>query len=309
MIQQTTIARPVTITGIGLHSGNQITMHLRPAEAGCGIIFHRREGERVVGIEALSANVVDTRLATVLGKDGLTVSTVEHLLGALSALGIDNLNIDIDGPEIPVMDGSAGPFVTKLLAAGVRKLARSRKYLVVDKPVWVNDGDKSVRIEPSRFFRVSCTIAFAHPSIGQQSRSVKVTPETFCHDIASARTFGFLHEVEYLKSQGLARGGSLDNAVVLSQERVLNSEGLRHPDEFVRHKILDSIGDASLVGYPILGHIKAHKPGHDLNHRLAEALLARTDAWHLATFERDDNLSLFHSGMQILGPELTLSKA
>lgn len=257
---------------------------MRPAEPGTGIVFHRTEGDRRVTIEAVSANVVDTRLATVLGKGGLTVSTVEHLLAALSALGIDNLHIDIDGPEVPVLDGSAGPFVELLQSAGRRSLKRSRKFLAIREPISLIEGEKRIQLIPSRFFRITCEIAFSHPCISTQSRAVKVSPETFQREIAPARTFGFLHEVEMLKANGLALGGSLENAVVIGKDRILNPEGLRFQDEFVRHKILDCIGDFSLLGYPLLGHVKTFKPGHDLNHRMVEKILASPSAWKLVEF-------------------------
>jgi len=284
MICQCTINRPILISGTGLHSGRRINMVLRPAEAGTGVVFHRTEGERTVSIEALSANVVDTRLATVLGKGGLTVSTVEHLLAALTAFGIDNLHIDIDGPEVPVMDGSAAPFAEFLEQAGTRILSRSRKFLAVRQPITLVDGDKQVNLIPSRFFRVTFDIDFNHPCITPQQRTLKVTRNSFCREIAGARTFGFLREVEYLKANGLALGGSMDNAVVIGDEKILNPEGLRYTDEFVRHKILDAIGDFSLLGYPILGHIRASKSGHDLNHRMVEKILASPDSWKLVEF-------------------------
>jgi len=307
MTHQTTLAKAVTFEGIGLHSGRTIRMVLRPAEAGTGIVFHRTEGDKTVTIEAISANVVDTKLATVLGKNGLSVSTVEHLLGALRALNIDNLHIDIDGPEVPVMDGSAAPFIAALQGAGITRQRRERKYLVIRKPLTVQDGDKCVTIEPSRFFRITCDIEFKHPAIGRQNRSVKVTAESFVDEVASARTFGFLREVEYLKSIGLARGGSLENAVVLSDEAVLNPEGLRFADEFVRHKILDAVGDLSLAGYQIIGHVKATKPGHDINHRFVETLLASPECWHLVSAVPAE--SSFAPVLPLLAKERTLVSA
>lgn len=281
MGHQHTINRTVSISGIGLHTGKIINMILRPAAAGTGVVFHRSEGARVVSIEAVSANVIDTRLATVVGKNGLSVSTVEHVLAAASALGIDNLHIDIDGPEVPVLDGSAAPFVRHFLAAGLRRQEQRRKFLQIRKPLMVVDGDKWVRLIPSRFMRITCDIAFDHPCIESQSRTLRVTPDSFSTEIAAARTFGFLREVEYMKANGLARGGSLENAVVIGEDRILNPEGLRYPDEFVRHKILDALGDFSLAGFPIIGHIKANKPGHDMNHRMVETLLSSPDCWKL----------------------------
>lgn len=306
MGHQYTINRTVPLSGIGLHTGKTINMVLRPAVAGTGVVFHRSEGTRVVSIEAISANVVDTRLATVLGKDGLSVSTVEHILAAASALGIDNLHIDIDGPEVPVLDGSAAPFVHYFRTAGLRRLHQHRKFLQIRKPLMVVDGDKWVRLAPSRFLRITCDIAFDHPCISAQSRTIKVTPDVFSSEIASARTFGFLREVEYLKANGLARGGSLENAVVIGEDRILNPEGLRYPDEFVRHKILDALGDFSLAGYPILGHIKANKPGHDLNHRMVETLLASPECWKIVELPR--HLDQIQS-LPAFSAELALSRA
>lgn len=308
MIYQCTIAHSIMISGIGLHSGQRINMSLRPAEAGTGVVFHRTEGDRTVSIEAVSANVIDTRLATVLGKGGLSVSTVEHLLAALSAFGIDNLHIDIDGPEVPVMDGSAAPFCDLLRNAGIRSLPRSRKYLAIRKPITLIDGEKRVTLIPSRFFRITFDIVFDHPCISLQQRSVKFSQELFCRDIAPARTFGFLKEVEYLKANGLARGGSLDNAVVIDEDSILNPEGLRFQDEFVRHKILDSVGDFSLLGYPILGHIKAFKAGHDINHQMVEKILASPECWKLVEFSEEDLRSALQTGVPAFTSELALSK-
>ncbi|APG27611.1 UDP-3-O-[3-hydroxymyristoyl] N-acetylglucosamine deacetylase [Syntrophotalea acetylenivorans] len=308
MIYQKTLQQPVKISGIGLHSGQEITMSLRPAEANTGIIFHRSEGERIVSIEASSANVVDTRMATVIGKGGLSVSTVEHLMAALAACGIDNLHIDIDGPEVPIMDGSAAPFIALLQDCGTRQLAANRKYLAIRKPITVVDGEKRVTLIPSRFFRISYDIAFDHPCISLQHRAVKVSENLFAKDLAPARTFGFLHEVEYLKANGLARGGSLENAVVIGEDSILNPEGLRFNDEFVRHKILDAIGDFSLVGYPILGHIKAYKAGHDINHQTVEKILASPDCWQLVELgESPQKKTRAVAGQRSFAPDMAFS--
>lgn len=309
MICQCTIAHQILISGTGLHSGRRINMALRPAEAGTGIVFHRTEGDQTVSIEAVSANVVDTRLATVLGKRGLTVSTVEHLLAALAAFSIDNLHIDIDGPEVPILDGSAAPFTELLEQAGIRSLPRSRKFLAVRKPMSIIDGEKRLSLIPSRFFRITFDIAFDHPCISLQQRTVKVTRDSFCKDIAGARTFGFLREVEYMKANGLALGGSMENAVVIGEDRVLNPEGLRYSDEFVRHKILDAVGDFSLLGYPILGHIRAFKAGHDINHRMVEKILATPDAWKLVEFSEDSLQEALRSVPPAFTSELAFSKA
>lgn len=290
MAMQKTLKNKITLNGIGVHSGRETTVTLRPAEAGTGIVFHRVDLAPPVSIEAVAANVVNTRLNTTIGKNGAVVSTVEHLMAALRCFGVDNAHIDIDGGEVPIMDGSAAPFVEAVRSAGVKTLARPKKYLVVKKPVTVTEGDKKVTIIPSRFFKVSFDMHFSHPAVASQSKSMTLTEEDFAADFAPARTFGFLAEVETLKANGLARGGSLENAVVIGDEGVLNPEGLRFDDEFVRHKILDTVGDLALAGYPILGHVKASRSGHDMNHKLVKELLARTDCWKLVEFvERADD--------------------
>jgi UDP-3-O-[3-hydroxymyristoyl] N-acetylglucosamine deacetylase len=309
MICQCTIDQTVTISGIGLHTGTRINMTLRPAEAGTGIVFHRLLGVQKVSIAARSENVVDTRLATVLGRGEVRISTVEHLLATLSAYGIDNLHIDIDGPEVPVMDGSAAPFASLLETAGLRKLTKSRVYLAIRQPVTVNDGEKRVNIIPSRYFRMTYDIAFDHPCIALQQRSVKVTADSFRRELAPARTFGFLRDVEQLKAAGLARGGSLENAIVVDDERILNPEGLRFPDEFVRHKILDAVGDLSLLGYPLLGHVRAYKAGHDINHQLVQKILANPHYWHLIEFSEENLQEALHVPLPSFSPELALSRA
>jgi len=284
MILQRTIKASTEISGIGLHSGANIKIRVRPASADTGIIFHRREGDRVVAIKALSENVVDTRLATVLGREDLTVSTVEHFLAALSACGIDNLHVDIDGPEVPILDGSASPFLKMIENAGIESLPASRRFIAIRKPISIIEGEKRISIIPSRFFRITFDIAFEHKAIALQQYSMKFSSENFQKEIAPARTFGFLHEVEYLKANGLARGGSLENAVVIDDNGVMNPEGLRYQDEFVRHKILDSFGDFSLLGSPMLGHIRAFKAGHDLNSKMVRKILDNPDHWTYVEF-------------------------
>jgi len=309
MICQCTLDKTVSISGIGLHTGALINMTLRPAEADTGIVFHRHDGKQVTTIEARSENVVDTRLATVLGRGAVRISTVEHLLAALVAYGVDNLHIDIDGPEVPVMDGSAAPFASLIDSAGRRKLSKSRVYLAIRHPLTVTDGEKRVNIIPSRFYRMTCDIAFEHPCIALQQRSVKVTAESFRRELAPARTFGFLQDVERLKAAGLARGGSLDNAIVIDEQRILNPEGLRFPDEFVRHKILDAIGDLSLVGYPILGHVRAYKSGHELNRQLVQKILDNPHCWQLIEFAEEHLMEALQMPLPAFAPELALSRA
>lgn len=284
MILQRTIRKATTISGIGLHSGVRINLRMRPATVNTGIIFHRTDGEQTVDIKACSESIVDTRMATVIGHQGVTVSTIEHFMAALAAFGIDNLHVDIDGPEVPVLDGSAAPFIREIQRAEVKKLNRSRKFIAIRKPLEIIEGEKRIRIIPSRFFRISFDIAFDHPAIATQHHSLKFSTESFCKEIAAARTFGFLHEVEHLKAMGLARGGSLENAVVIDKDGVMNPEGLRFPNEFVRHKILDSFGDFSLLGSPLLGHIKAFKTGHDLNAKMVRMIEENPDHWAYVEF-------------------------
>ncbi len=278
---QTTVKEKILLSGIGLHSGKTVNMTVRPADAETGIIFHRIDVTPPVSIEAVASNVVNTRLSTTIGKNNATVSTIEHLMAALFACGIDNVHIDIDGPEVPIMDGSAYPLVAALKEAGIKTLSRARKYLVVKKPVTVSDGDKKITLIPSRYFRISFDMRFNHQVVSNQFKSMKFDEEKFGADYAPARTFGFLAEVETLKANGLARGGSLDNAVVIGDDGILNEGGLRFDDEFVRHKILDSTGDFFLAGHRIIGHIKAFKSGHDLNHKMVTELLAKKDCWTL----------------------------
>jgi UDP-3-O-[3-hydroxymyristoyl] N-acetylglucosamine deacetylase len=284
MYFQTTLKNQAVFKGIGLHSGRNVTVTLRPAESGTGIVFHRTDVSPPVTIEAIAGNVVSTRLCTTIGRNEVTVATIEHLMAALRGCGIDNTHIDIDGPEVPIMDGSATAFVAGIRSAGRVNLPRRRKYLVIKKAFSITDGDKQISILPSRHFKVSFDISFDHPAISSQSDTLTFSEEEFIMGIAPARTFGFLAEVEMLKANGLARGGSLDNAVVIDDAGVMNPEGLRFANEFVRHKILDSLGDMALLGYHLFGHVKAFKTGHDMNIRLVSQLLVRTDCWKLVEF-------------------------
>jgi UDP-3-O-[3-hydroxymyristoyl] N-acetylglucosamine deacetylase len=283
---QNTVKNKVTLYGIGIHSGKDVEVTLRPAEEGTGIVFNRTDLEPSVSIEAIEANVVNTRLSTTIGRNGVVVATIEHLMAALRVCGIDNVYVDINGPEVPIMDGSAAPFVKWIEEAGIKTQSRARKYLVVKRPVTITDGDKKVTIIPSRYFKISFDMRFNHPVVNNQFRSVKLSKSSFNKEIASARTFGFLAEFETLKANGFAQGASLENAVAIGNEGILNKEGLRFADEFVRHKILDAVGDFSLLGYHILGHVKAFKSGHDLNHRLVKELLAESESWELVEFSQ-----------------------
>ncbi|WP_224368283.1 UDP-3-O-acyl-N-acetylglucosamine deacetylase [Hyalangium versicolor] len=278
---QRTISEPVSCQGVGLHSGVSVNLRLWPAPADHGIVFVRTDTPRQVSIPALSEYVVDTSLATTLGKDGVKIGTVEHLLSALAGLGIDNVRVELDGPEVPVMDGSADHFVQMVTGAGVRELEKRRSYLVIKKPVTVTEGDKEATISPARRFRISCTIDFKHPLISSQSFELEMSERCFSGEIARARTFGFLRDVERMKKLGLGRGGSLDNAIVVDESSILNPDGLRFPDEFVRHKILDAVGDVSLFGRPVIGHLNAFKTGHALNHKLVQKVLSDPSSYEL----------------------------
>ncbi len=276
MTLQRTLRRQVTCAGIGLHSGHKVNLTLKPAPADSGIRFRR--SDLGTEIPASVLHLSGTNHATGLTHNGATVETVEHLLAALVSMGIDNVVVELDHREVPVMDGSAAPFVYLLQEAGVKTLGSPRQYLKVLRPITVSRGDKLMSLYPSDHFKVSYSISFDHPLLRHQSQTMEVTETSFVDDIAPARTFGFLHEVELLRQQGLALGGSLENAIVLSETGVLNNP-LRFEDEFVRHKILDAIGDLALVGYPLIGHLVAHRAGHALHTAFAKRLLDEPDAW------------------------------
>ena len=275
-----TLGSRVQCTGIGLHSGRPVELVLCPAAAGTGILFVRSDLDRSVRFPARAEWVVDTRLATTLGNGTERLSTVEHLLAALRGMGVDNCTVEVSGPELPVMDGSAAAFVYLIQQAGLRPQRRMRRRLVIQRPIEVREGNRWVRVVPSREFKLTCEIDYAHPSIGRQAlQSMRISPERFARRIAPARTFGFLRDVQMLQSQGLALGGSLQNAIVLDESRVLNREGLRFPDEFVRHKLLDLVGDLALLGLPLQGHVKAMRSGHALNQALVAEIRANPDCW------------------------------
>jgi UDP-3-O-[3-hydroxymyristoyl] N-acetylglucosamine deacetylase len=275
---QRTLRRATSCAGIGLHSGNKVTLTLRPAPADYGIRFQRAD---LGGLEipATVTHLGGIQYATGLARDHVSVETVEHLLGALVSLGIDNVAVELNFPEVPIMDGSAAPFVYLIHEAGVKRLPVPRRYLKVLRPITLSRGDKRMALYPSDHFKVTYSISFDHPLLRHQSRSIRLSEESFVEEIAPARTFGFLKEVEMLRQKGLALGGSLENAVVLGETGVLNA--LRYDDEFVRHKILDVIGDLALVGYPLIGHLVAHRGGHALHTEFAAKVLQETDAWRL----------------------------
>lgn len=290
MLKQRTLKTLVRATGVGLHSGGKVTLALRPAAPDTGIVFRRVDLAPPVDLKADPYAVGDTRMASCLEKNGARLGTVEHLMSALAGLGIDNLYVDIDAEEIPIMDGSAAPFVFLLQSAGVVEQNAAKRFLRVKKTVEVTEGDKWASLRPYEGFRLDFSIQFNHPAVDRTSTRVAVdfADQSYVRDIARARTFGFTQDVEAMRAQGLALGGSLENAIVMDEYRVLNAEGLRLPDEFVRHKVLDAIGDLYLVGAPLLAAFHAHKSGHALNNRLLRALLADAEAWEWATFERHD---------------------
>lgn len=290
MLRQRTLKSLIRATGVGLHSGEKVTLVLRPAAPDTGIVFTRVDLDPPVEMRANPYAVGDTRMASCLEKEGAKLSTVEHLMSALAGLGIDNLYVDVDAPEIPIMDGSAGPFVFLLQSAGIEEQKVPKKFIRIRKTVEVKDGDKWARLEPYDGFRLSFSILFNHPAVDQSGTKVVMdfADESYLRDIARARTFGFTQDVEALRSQGLALGGSLENAIVMDEYRVLNAEGLRLSDEFVRHKVLDAIGDLYLVGHPLLGAFSAYKSGHALNNRLLRELLADATAWEWVTFSRSE---------------------
>lgn len=287
MLKQRTLKKVIHATGVGLHNGEKVTLTLRPAAENTGIIFKRVDLPQPNEIKATPEAVHDTRMCSALEQDGVRVSTVEHLMSALAGLGVDNVLIEVNAPEIPIMDGSSGPFVFLLQEAGLVEQSAAKKFIRILRNVEVIEEDKWVRFEPYHGFKIDFTIDFNHPVFEHSGNNVKIdfAADSYIKEISRARTFGFMHEVEYLRSNGLARGGSLENAIVLDEYRVLNNDGLRYEDEFAKHKVLDAIGDLYMLGYPILGAFYAFKSGHALNNKLLRALMQDATAWEYATFE------------------------
>lgn len=282
-IYQRTLKQPVACTGIGLHSGKKVNLCLRPAAPDTGVVFKRTDLAGAPLIPGDVHHVVDTAMCTTVGVHGVKVATVEHLLSALSGLGVDNVLVEVDAPEVPIMDGSAAPFVFLVKNAGLTSQAELRQFYVVKREVSISHDDKFVSVAPAKGFEVNFTIEFKHPMIKRQQFGVCFDERTYEKDISRARTFGFLEDLQRLRESNLGMGGSLDNAVVVDQYRVLNDDGLRFPDEFVRHKVLDFIGDLALVGRPILGSFTAHKSGHAMNNQLFRKFLEDPQAWQLVT--------------------------
>jgi len=295
MIKQRTLKNIIRATGVGLHTGEKVLLTLRPAAIDTGIVFRRIDLDPPVEIKADPHSVLDTRLSSCLVKDGVRVSTVEHLMSAFAGVGIDNAYVDLTASEVPIMDGSAGPFVFLLQSAGIIEQAAPKKFIRIKKTVEVSDADKWVRFEPFDGFKVTFSIAFAHPAfeVSGQSVTMDFAETSYIKEVSRARTFGFMQDVENMRAQGLAMGGSLENAIVMDEFRVLNEDGLRYGDEFVKHKVLDAIGDLYLLGYPIIGAFLAHKSGHALNNALLRQLLADASAWEFVAFDKPEEVPAF----------------
>ena len=287
MLRQRTLKNVIRATGVGLHSGEKVYLTLRPAPVDAGIVFRRVDLDPVVEIPARADLVTETMLCTGLSRDGGKVMTVEHLMSALAGLGIDNAYVDLSAPEVPIMDGSAGPFVFLLQSAGIAEQQAPKRFIRIKRPVEVRDGDKVARFEPHDGFRIGFTVEFAHPAIpASLSRAeVDFSTTSYVKEVSRARTFGFMHDLEFMRERNLGLGGSMDNAIVLDEFRVLNEDGLRYADEFVRHKILDAVGDLYLAGRPIIGAFEGFKSGHALNNKLVRALMAEPSAWEEVVFD------------------------
>ncbi|WP_240126874.1 UDP-3-O-acyl-N-acetylglucosamine deacetylase [Thermomonas alba] len=286
MLRQRTLKNVIRATGVGLHGGQKVFLTLRPAPVETGIVFRRVDLQPVVEIPARATLVTETTLCTGLSRDGAKVQTVEHLLSALAGLGIDNAYVELTAPEVPIMDGSAGPFVFLLESAGILEQDAPKRFLRIRKPVEVRDGDKFARFEPYDGFRLEFTVKFDHPAIPEalSRATLDFSTGNYIHEVSRARTFGFMRDLEYMRERNLGLGGSMDNAIVLDDFRVLNEDGLRYADEFVRHKILDAVGDLYLAGHPILGAYQGYKSGHALNNQLVRTLLADAEAWEEVSF-------------------------
>jgi len=277
--RQRTISKPVSFSGVGVHSGKKVNLTIKPAPVNHGIKFVRTDLTDKPSVSAHFNMVVDTSLATVIGYDGFIVSTIEHLMATFAGFSIDNAIVELDAYELPIMDGSAGPFISYIKTAGIEEQLGPKYFFIVKEPIELEEDGKFVGIYPASKFKITCTIYYDHPLIKEQSYSIDVSDQVFEKEICRARTFGFLQEIEYLKKYGFARGGSLDNVIVLDEKDILNKDGLRFPDEFVRHKILDCIGDFSLLGMPVLGHVIVNKSGHSFNHAFLKKFFENKKSW------------------------------
>jgi UDP-3-O-[3-hydroxymyristoyl] N-acetylglucosamine deacetylase len=297
VIKQRTLKNVIRATGVGLHSGDTVYLTLRPASPNTGIIFRRVDLDPVVEIEAKAVNVGETALSTTLVQHGQRVSTVEHLLSAFAGLGIDNAYIELNAPEVPIMDGSAGPFVFLVQSAGIEEQNAAKQFIRIKKTILLEDGDKWAKFEPFEGFKVSFSIDFEHPAFKGRPQQVDVdfSSTSFVREVSRARTFGFMKDIEKLRENNLALGGSLDNAIVVDDYRVMNEDGLRYEDEFVRHKVLDAIGDLYLLGHSLIGSFSGHKSGHEVNNMLLRKLLADEDSWELVSFEEEKDAPIVFS--------------
>ena len=291
MIRQRTLKNVIRATGVGLHTGEKVYLTVRPAPANAGIVFRRVDLDPVVEIPAGADKVGETTLSTTLVQDGVKVGTVEHLLSAMAGLGIDNDYVELSAPEVPIMDGSAGPFVFLLQSAGIKEQDAAKKFIRIKKEVTVREDDKVATFKPFDGFKVTFSIEFDHPVFEERNQvaSIDFSSTSFVKEVARARTFGFMRDIEFLRSQNLALGGSVDNAIVVDEYRILNEDGLRYDDEFVKHKMLDAIGDLYQLGHSLIGEFVGHKSGHALNNALLRELLKQEDAWELVTFEDAEN--------------------
>jgi UDP-3-O-[3-hydroxymyristoyl] N-acetylglucosamine deacetylase len=295
VIKQRTLKNVIRATGVGLHTGEKVYLSLRPAAPDTGIVFRRVDLASPVEIKAEPYAVGDTRLSSCLEKDSVRVSTVEHLMSAFAGLGVDNAYVDVSAAEVPIMDGSAGPFVFLLQSAGIEEQNARKKFIRIIEAVEVEEGDKWVRFEPHNGFKLALGIDFAHPVFDRSRQTVTIdfSSTSYVKEVSRARTFGFMQDVESMRAQGLALGGSLDNAIVMDDYRVLNSDGLRYEDEFVKHKVLDAIGDLYLLGHPLIGAFSGYKSGHALNNQLLRRLLETRGAWEIVTFDRVEDAPMF----------------
>jgi len=296
MIKQRTLKNVIRAVGVGLHTGEKVYLALRPAPANTGIVFRRTDLEQPVELLARPENVGDTRLSTTLVKDGVRVSTVEHLLSAMAGIGVDNAYVDISAPEVPIMDGSAGPFVFLIQSAGIEEQNAPKQFIRIKQELAVRDGDKWAKFEPFDGFKVSFTIEFDHPVFSGRcgQATVDFSTTSFVKEVSRARTFGFMGDLERLRENNLARGGNLDNAIIYDDYRVLNEDGLRYEDEFVKHKVLDAIGDLYLLGHSLIGAFDGFKSGHALNNRLLRELVANQSAWEMVTYDNASEVPIIY---------------
>ena len=295
MVKQRTLKNSVHATGVGLHTGERVTLTLSPAPANSGIVFRRVDVVPVVVIRAEAHAVHDTRLSTCLEINGTRIATIEHLMSAFAGLGVDNAFVDLSSTEVPIMDGSAGTFIFLLQSAGIIEQSAAKKFIRIKKIIEIKDGDKWVRFEPFNGYKLSFTINFSHPVFASTKQNVTIDlgEHSYIKEVSRARTFGFMHDVENMRAQGLALGGNLDNAIVMDEYRIINPDGLRFEDKFVKHKLLDAIGDLYLLGHPLIGAFSGYKSGHALNNALLRTLLADEQAWEFVTFNKTEEAPAF----------------